>query len=162
MHPSPDTPETAAPGPIPDVVDIFANLRARLTAVTYERPRTGGPQSRLSDDDLRKEMLFCIFGWKDDIEQLIGDERKHPIHFCTFFPFRPVFPCLHVLVDSVNARSLNLLILRMWLGDLDQNSLSVMLGADFSVSGDWLFLALSAMGKHTLFTARTKIGLGLR
>jgi hypothetical protein len=50
-------------------------------------------------------------------------------------------------VDSVNARSINSLILRMWLGDLDQNSLSVMLGADFNVSGDWLFLALSAMGK---------------
>ncbi|KAF8545235.1 WD40-repeat-containing domain protein [Trichophaea hybrida] len=129
MHPSPDTPETAAPGPIPDVADIFANLRARLTAVTYERPRTGGPQSRLSDDDLRKEMLFCIFGWKDDIEQLIGDE-----------------------LDSVNARSLNSLILRMWLGDLDQNSLSVMLGADFNVSGDWLFLALSAMGGQSSWT----------
>jgi hypothetical protein len=34
------------------------------------------------------------------------------------------------------------------LGDIDQNSLAVMLGADFAVSGDWLFLALSAMGKH--------------
>lgn len=38
-------------------------------------------------------------------------------------------------------------MLRMWLGDLDQNSLSVLLGADFMVSGDWMFLALSAMGK---------------
>lgn len=37
----------------------------------------------------------------------------------------------------------------MWLGDLDQNSLAVMLGADFTISGDWLFLALSAMGKQT-------------
>jgi len=37
-------------------------------------------------------------------------------------------------------------ILRMWLGDLNQNSLSVLLGADFSVPGDWVFLALSAMG----------------
>jgi len=52
-------------------------------------------------------------------------------------------------VESVNARSLNSLVLRMWLGALDQNSLAVMLGADFTVSGDWLFLALSAMGKQT-------------
>lgn len=37
-------------------------------------------------------------------------------------------------------------MLRMWLGDLDQNSLSVLLGADFVVAGDWMFLALSAMG----------------
>jgi hypothetical protein len=51
-------------------------------------------------------------------------------------------------VESVNARSMNSLILRLWLGDIDQNSLAVMLGADFAVSGDWLFLALSAMGKH--------------
>lgn len=38
-------------------------------------------------------------------------------------------------------------MLRMWLSDLDQNSLSVLLGADFMVSGDWMFLALSAMGR---------------
>jgi hypothetical protein len=85
MHPSPDTPEATAPGPIPEVTDIFASLRARLSTVTYERPRAGGPQNRLSEDDLRKEMLFCIFGWRGDIEQLIGDECKNPIHFCTFF-----------------------------------------------------------------------------
>lgn len=49
-------------------------------------------------------------------------------------------------VDSVDARSMSAVILRMWLGDLDQNSLSVLLGADFFVPGDWMFLALSAMG----------------
>jgi hypothetical protein len=53
-------------------------------------------------------------------------------------------------VESVNARSLNALILRMWLGDLDQNSLTVLLGADFNVAGDWLFLALSAMGTSNI------------
>ena len=53
-------------------------------------------------------------------------------------------------MDSVNARSLNALTLRMWLGDLDQNSLTVLLGADFCVPGDWLFLALSAMGKPSV------------
>lgn len=52
-------------------------------------------------------------------------------------------------MDSLNARSLSAVVLRMWLNDLDQNSLAVMLGADFMVSGDWLFLALSATGKQT-------------
>lgn len=52
-------------------------------------------------------------------------------------------------------------MLRMWLGDLDQNSLSVLLGADFMVSGDWMFLALSAMGRpfFILFPGFCMIGL---
>lgn len=52
-------------------------------------------------------------------------------------------------------------MLRMWLGDLDQNSLSVLLGADFMVSGDWMFLALSAMGRLSfyLFPGFAVIGL---
>lgn len=54
------------------------------------------------------------------------------------------------IVDSVDSRSMDAVMLRMWLGDLDQNSLSVLLGADFMVSGDWMFLALSAMGKLPL------------
>ncbi|KAI5815327.1 WD40-repeat-containing domain protein [Pyronema omphalodes] len=135
IHPSPDTPHTNVPHLLPEVSDIFAHLRARLSTVTYESPRQGAPQNRLSDDDLRKEMLFCVFGWRGDIEQLIGDE-------CEFL----------ICMDSVNARSINSLILRMWLGDLDQNSLSVMLGADFNVSGDWLFLALSAMAGQNSWT----------
>jgi len=61
---------------VAQVTDIFANLRASLNTVTYESPRVGGPQTKLSEDDHRKEMLFCIFGWKGDIEDLIGDERK--------------------------------------------------------------------------------------
>lgn len=52
-----------------------------------------------------------------------------------------------ITVDSVDSRSMDAVMLRMWLGDLDQNSLSVLLGADFMVSGDWMFLALSAMGR---------------
>ncbi|KAI5843207.1 WD40-repeat-containing domain protein [Tricharina praecox] len=132
IHISPETtqvPVKALPGSLAHVTDIFANLRIRLNTVTYESPRDGGRQNKLSEDDHRKEMLFCVFGWKGDIEELIGDE-----------------------LESVNARSLNSLVLRMWLGDLDQNSLAVMLGADFSVSGDWLFLALSAMGGQNSWT----------
>ncbi|KAA8899944.1 WD40-repeat-containing domain protein [Sphaerosporella brunnea] len=130
-HPTPNTPGLpgSIPSPMAEVTDIFANLRARINSVTYESPRVGGPQSRLSEDDLRKEMLYCIFGWQGDIEDLIGDE-----------------------LESVNARSLDSLVLRLWLGDIDQNSLAVMLGADFAVSGDWLFLALSAMGGQSSWT----------
>ena len=60
--------------------------------------------------------------------------------------------CSHVdfwldIVELVDSRSLTAVMLRMWLGELDQNSLSVLVGADFMVSADWLFLALSAMGE---------------
>lgn len=41
----------------------------------------------------------------------------------------------------------------MWLGDLDENSLAVLLGSDFTVSGDWLFLALAAMGMTIPFAS---------
>ncbi|KAG0635022.1 WD40-repeat-containing domain protein [Tuber brumale] len=120
IHQSPDEAKTATP---PRDVDLFAGLRARLASVTYQSPRIGSPKSNMSEDDHRKEMLFCIFGWKGDIEHLIQDQRA----------FHPMFPRMSAV------------ILRMWLGDLDQNSLSVLLGADFSVPGDWVFLALSAM-----------------
>ncbi|KAL7275376.1 hypothetical protein RUND412_001681 [Rhizina undulata] len=103
--------------------DIFSHLRSRLPTVTYQSPRVGSPQNHLNEDDLRREMLWCIFGWKGDIEELIQDE-----------------------LDSVDSRSANAIMLRMWLGDLDQNSLSVMLGTELMVSGDWMLLALSAMG----------------
>ena len=79
IHISPDTPQihnAVVPSPLAVATDIFANLRERLNSVTYESPRVGGPQNKLSEDDHRKEMLFCIFGWQGDIEDLIGDERK--------------------------------------------------------------------------------------
>lgn len=97
IHPSPDTPQTSVPQLLPEVTDIFAHLRARLATVTYESPRQGAPQNRLSDDDLRKEMLFCVFGWRGDIEQLIGDECKFPVsgfsflHFFLFLRRNPLF-----------------------------------------------------------------------
>jgi hypothetical protein len=92
-HPTPDTPAMHAtiPSPIAEVPDIFANLRSRLNSVTYESPRVSGPQSRMSEDDLRKEMLFCIFGWQGDIEDLIGDECKI-LFLSTLFHMEPPAP----------------------------------------------------------------------
>jgi hypothetical protein len=50
------------------------------------------------------------------------------------------------VVNSAPAQSLHAIMLRMWLQELDQNALSVLLGTDMMVSGDWLILALSSMG----------------
>ncbi|KAF8421586.1 WD40-repeat-containing domain protein [Tirmania nivea] len=103
------------------MLDLFGNISARLPFVINDSPPV--PSSGKKDEDgLRREMLYTIFGWKGDVDSLIRDE-----------------------LDSVDSRSLTAVMLRMWLGELDQNSLSVLLGSDFMVSADWLFLALSAM-----------------
>lgn len=61
------------------------------------------------------------------------------------------------VVESVDSKSLPAVMLRMWLGDLDQNSLSVLIGADFSVPADFLFLAFSAMGMNRPFSWKLRI-----
>lgn len=58
-------------------------------------------------------------------------------------------------MDSVDSKSLTAIMLRMWLGDLEQNSLSVLLGSNLQVSADWLFLALSAMGRSSSILSGT-------
>lgn len=77
IHQSPEEAKTATP---PKDIDLFAGLRAKLSSVTYQSPRIGSPKSNMSEDDHRKEMLFCIFGWKGDIEQLIRDQRTVSSH----------------------------------------------------------------------------------
>lgn len=66
---------------------------------------------------------------------------NNPIDLSRFDSFTDLY-----VVESINARTLPAVVLRLWLSDLDMNSLAVMLGSDFNVSADWLFLALSAMG----------------
>lgn len=81
IHQSPDEARTATPR---RDTDLFAGLRAKLASVTYQSPRIGSPKSNMSEDDHRKEMLFCIFGWKGDIEHLIQDQRAfHPMFALT-------------------------------------------------------------------------------
>jgi hypothetical protein len=81
IHASPETPHNVQ-SPIAEAKDIFSNLSARMANVTYRSPRMGGPQNHLSEDDLRKEMLFCVFGWRGDIESLVNDECMTPdIHY---------------------------------------------------------------------------------
>lgn len=67
--------EEKAASPIREY-DLFGSLRASLVSVTYESPRIGSPKGHMTEDDHRKEMLYCIFGWRGDIEHLIQDQRK--------------------------------------------------------------------------------------
>lgn len=56
------------------IFELFPNLRARLPLVTYSTPRELNTTGGLNEDDLRREMLSCVFGWKGDVDSLIRDE----------------------------------------------------------------------------------------
>lgn len=57
-------------------IDLFPFARARLNDVPY-KPHHLADETRLTPDDLRRQMLSVVFGWDADIEDLIKDE-------CTF------------------------------------------------------------------------------
>lgn len=53
-------------------VDLFPFTKARLSDVPF-RPTDLGPER--TPDDLRLNMLKVVFGWDNDIEDLVRDER---------------------------------------------------------------------------------------
>ncbi|QUC16482.1 uncharacterized protein UV8b_00723 [Ustilaginoidea virens] len=102
------------------VHDLFKFTRTRLSDIPYKHPMNADP-SRLTNDDLRKQMLSTIFGWHGSVEDLIRDEMsRHP------------------------AGSANRILLAKWLGDMDAD---VMVGSSENMtSSDWMLLALSGIG----------------
>jgi hypothetical protein len=60
------------------VHDLFKFTRARLRDIPYKHAM-GANSARLTNDDLRRQMLNTIFGWNKEVEDLIRDEmRGHP------------------------------------------------------------------------------------
>lgn len=57
--------------------DLFPFTKARLSDVPF-RPTNLGPER--TPDDLRLNMLKVVFGWDNDIDELIRDERKSVRH----------------------------------------------------------------------------------
>ena len=100
--------------------DLFPFIRARLNDVPYRPPRTD--QTRMTPDDLRNQMLNTVFGWDQDIWDLIRDElSRHP-------------------VDSKHA-----IFLSRWL-DEDPDYLDTILGTTGALSNnDWIILALATI-----------------
>ena len=100
--------------------ELFPYIRARLNDVPYRPPRTD--LTRMTPDDLRHQMLSTVFGWDEDIWELIRDElSRHP-------------------VDSKHA-----VFLSRWL-DEDPDFLNAVLGATGPVSDtDWMILALATI-----------------
>ena len=102
------------------VMDLFKFTKARLSDVPYKRPPMADA-SRLTNDDLRRQMLSTIFGWTKDIEDLVRDEMsRHPVG------------------------STNRILLSKWLGDVDADIMAA--SSQNMTSSDWMLLALSGIG----------------
>ncbi|EXM14280.1 hypothetical protein FOTG_17325 [Fusarium oxysporum f. sp. vasinfectum 25433] len=105
------------------VHDLFKFTRACLSDIPYKHAM-GANSARLTNDDLRRQMLNTIFGWNKEVEDLIRDEMsRHP------------------------QGSASRILLAKWLGDIDPN----IMNANFEnmTSSDWMLLALSGLGGHT-------------
>lgn len=55
-----------------DSVDLFPFAKARLSEVPFRSPSYSAERSI---GELRQQMLSIVFGWEDDVEALIRDER---------------------------------------------------------------------------------------
>ncbi|KAK3683812.1 hypothetical protein B0T22DRAFT_261867 [Podospora appendiculata] len=102
------------------VVDLFKFTKARLIDMPYKAP-FAGDSSRMTNDDLRRQMLQTIFGWNKEVDELIRDEMsRHPLG------------------------STNRILLAKWLGDIDTDIMAM--GSENMTSSDWMLLALSGIG----------------
>ncbi|WYZ37249.1 hypothetical protein EsH8_II_000755 [Colletotrichum jinshuiense] len=109
------------PSPVDSKVqDLFKYTRSRLSDIPYKHPGVTD-NSRLTNDDLRKQMLSTIFGWNKEIDDLVREE-----------------------LSRHNAGSPGRILLMRWLGDIDAD---VMAASSASMtSSDWMLLALSGIG----------------
>ncbi|KAF1834230.1 hypothetical protein BDW02DRAFT_344629 [Decorospora gaudefroyi] len=102
-------------------MDLFPFTKARLSDVPF-RPTDLGPER--TPDDLRVNMLKVVFGWDNDIDELIQDElARH------------------------TPGSAAAVLLSKWLGDLGADFMASMVGSESMTSSDWMLLALSNMGQ---------------
>lgn len=102
------------------VNDLFKFTRSRLSDIPYKMPAMADA-SRLTNDDLRRQMLNTVFGWNGDVEGLIRDEvSRHP------------------------NGSPNRILLSKWLGDIEPDIIAT--SSANMTSSDWMLLALSGIG----------------
>lgn len=105
------------------VMELFPYTKARLGEVKFRPPRYD--QEENSPDQLRQEMLSVVFGWHDDIEELIRDEQARH------------------LPGTGSA-----VLLSKWMGDSGADAMAQMMGSQSMTSADWMLLALTnSMGQ---------------
>ncbi|KAI1101777.1 hypothetical protein F4804DRAFT_288224 [Jackrogersella minutella] len=102
------------------VNDLFQYTRSRLHDIPYKHMPLAN-QTRLTNDDLRRQMLNIIFGWNGEMEDLVRDElARHPLG------------------------SPGRILLAKWLGDIDADVMTTT--SENMTSSDWMLLALSGIG----------------
>ncbi|OTB03445.1 hypothetical protein M426DRAFT_60406 [Hypoxylon sp. CI-4A] len=102
------------------VHDLFKFTRSRLHDIPYKHVALAD-QTRLTNGDLRRQMLSIIFGWNSEIEDLVRDEiSRHPLG------------------------SPSRILLSKWLGDIDADVITAT--SENMTSSDWMLLALSGIG----------------
>lgn len=102
------------------VDDLFKFTRSRLSDIPYKMP-VMADASRLTNEDLRRQMLSTIFGWNREVDDLIRDElSRHP------------------------NGSPNRILLSKWLGDIEPDIIAT--SSANMTSSDWMLLALSGIG----------------
>ncbi|EJP61793.1 IDC1 protein [Beauveria bassiana ARSEF 2860] len=102
------------------VYDLFKFTRTRLSDIPYKHPMNAD-NSRLTNDDLRRQMLSTIFGWHAEVDDLVRDElTRHP------------------------SGSSSRVLLAKWLGDMDTDIMPD--SAKDMTSSDWMLFALSGIG----------------
>lgn len=102
------------------VIDLFKFTKSRLVDVPF-KPVFQGDTSRLTNDDLRRQMLSTIFGWNKEADDLVRDEMsRHPLG------------------------STSRILLAKWLGDINTDIMAM--GSENMTSSDWMILALSGIG----------------
>ncbi|KAF2772695.1 hypothetical protein EJ03DRAFT_348234 [Teratosphaeria nubilosa] len=105
-------------------MDLFPNLRARVRDVPFRTPHYGNMAR--TPELLQREMLSVVFGWNDDIENLIRNE-----------------------LSSHRPGSAAGVLLSKWLGDMGADSMASMVGSESMTSSDWMMLALSSIGQDS-------------
>ena len=112
-----------------DANDLFKFTQARLSDMPYRHPVPLNG-TRLTNNDLRRQMLSTIFGWHGEIDELIRDEMsRHP------------------------AGSSCKMLLSSWLGEEDPNMLQN--HSETMTNSDWMLLALGSMRQQP---SKSKIG----
>ena len=102
------------------VIDLFKFTKSRLSDIPYRQPSPPG-DARLTNDELRRQMLSTIFGWDGEAEGLIRDELNR---YAVGSPAR--------------------LLLTKWLGDIDTDIMAA--SSESMTASDWMLLALSGIG----------------
>ncbi|KAM3082423.1 hypothetical protein ACMFMF_002087 [Clarireedia jacksonii] len=103
-----------------EVSELFKFTKSRLSDVPYRPPQNMGNE-RLTNDDLRTQMLSTIFGWDGEAEGIIRDEMsRHPLG------------------------SISRVLLAKWIGEVDIDIMNT--SSESMTSSDWMLLAISGIG----------------